>query len=170
MPRRLLAICFLIAIFGLFSASRAKADDVFTYQFEGNTFTWQLPGSPSIVSPDTFFAGSYFEIEDVPFSENGGADMQGTLDFYEAPNHGGGFQLFPVDSFNPILNAFGSQLYTGGEGSPTFTLGTFQLNDDGAGGPAGTLVISSTPEPSSLLLVGGGMLALLGFARKRILG
>ncbi len=166
MPRRLLGICFLIAIFGLFSASRAKADDVFTYEFGSNTFTWDLAASPSIVPPNSAVPGSYFEIVDVPYSENDGPQMLGTFDFYEAPNHGGGFQLMTGSSL--ILNLFGPQLYTGGEGSPTFELGTFDLNNDGVG-PTGSLTINSTPEPSSLLLLCIGALALLGFTRKRII-
>lgn len=170
MTRRLLSICFLIAVFGLFTGSRAKADDLFTYQFGGNTFTWQLPASPTVViPPDMATDGMFFELVGVPFSENGGAQTQGTLDFYQAPDNFGGFELFPLGNSTPILNTFGQQLYTGGEDSPTFTLGTFALNNGRPDGPVGTLKISSAPEPSSLLLLGAGALALLGFSRKRII-
>jgi len=171
MTRRLLSICFFIAIFGLFSGSRAKADDLFTYQFGGSTLTWELPASPTVViPPDMATAGMFFELVGVPFSENGGAQTQGTLDFFQAPDNGGGFQLFPMGNSAAIVNAFGPQLYNGGEGSPTFKLGTFALNNGGADGPLGTLAINSfsTPEPSSLLLLGAGALALLGLTRKRI--
>lgn len=169
MTRRILGVCFLIAIFGVLSASSAKADDIFTYQFGGNSFTWDLPASPIIVPPDSFTPGMFFELVGVPFSENGGPQTQGTLDFYQAPDNGGGFELFPKGNSTPILNTFGPQLYTGGEGSPTFLLGKFELNNNRPDGALGTLVISSTPEPSSLLLLGSGALALLGFARKRII-
>jgi hypothetical protein len=91
-----LGVCFFIAIFGLFSTSRAKADDLFTYQLGGNTFTWELAASPSVAPPNMFLSGNFFEIEAVPFSENGGPQMQGTLDFYQAPDNLGGFQLFPA--------------------------------------------------------------------------
>lgn len=169
MPRRFLGVCFLIAIFGVLSTSRAKADDIFTYQFGGNTYTWELAASPSVAPPNMFLTGNFFELEVVPFSENGGPQAQGTLDFYQAPGNGGGFELFPVGNSTPILNTFGPQLYTGGEGSPTFKLGKFDVNNDRPNGALGSLVISSTPEPSSLLLLGAGALALLGFARKRII-
>jgi hypothetical protein len=170
MPRRLLSFCFLIAILGLFSTSLAEADDLFTYQFGGNTFTWELPASPPIVTPpDTAMAGMFFELVGVQFSENNGPQAPGTFDFFQAPDNLGGFELFPMGNSNPIVNTVGPQLYTGGEGSPTFKLGTFDLNDFVTGAPAGSLKIRSTPEPSSLLLLGTGALALLGFARKRII-
>lgn len=174
MPRRLIVFCFLSAILGLFSAGRAKADDLFTYQFDGNTWTWDLPASPPIiVPPDSFTPDMFFELVGVPFSKNGGPQTQGTLDFYEAPDQGGGFELFFLGNSTPIVNTTGPQLYmgTGEEGSPTFSLGTFDLNDFSTGDQAGTLTISgvNTPEPSSLLLLGIGVLALLGFGRKRII-
>ena len=170
MRGRILGVCFLIAIIGVLSASGAKADDIFTYQFGGDTFTWDLPASPPIVvPPDSFTAGMFFELVGVPFSENGGPQTLGTLDFFQAPDNLGGFELFLDGNSNPIVNTVGAQLYTGGEGSPTFKLGTFDLNDFVTGAPAGTVKISSTPEPSSLPLLGTGALALLGFARKRII-
>lgn len=173
MPRRLILLCFLIAILGFFSAGRAKADDLFTYQFDGNTWTWDLPASPPIVvPPDSFKTGMFFELVGVPFSKNDGPPTQGTLDFFEgsAPT-GGGFELFFLNNSTPIVNTVGPQLYMGGEGSPTFNLGTFDLTDYNTGSQAGTLTISSfsTPEPSSLLLLGIGALALVGFGRKRII-
>lgn len=175
MPRRLVGFCFLIAIFALFSTGRAKADDLFTYQFGGNTFTWQLPASPPIiVPPDSFKPDVFFELSGIPFSENNLPEIFfGTLDFFEAPDQGGGFELFQFGDSNPIVNTTGPQLYmgVGEEGSPTFNLGNFDLNDFNTGAPAGTLMIESvgTPEPSSLLLLGAGVLGLLGFTRKRII-
>lgn len=174
MLRRLFTFCFLIAIFVLFSTGRAKADDLFTYQFGGNTFTWELPASPPIiVPPDSFQTNMFFELVGIQFSENNGPKTLGTVDFFQAPDQGGGFELFPLGNSSPIVNTTGPQLYmgVGEEGSPTFNLGTFDLNDFNTGDPAGTLTIGgvSTPEPSSLLLLGSGALALLGFARKRII-
>jgi len=59
------------------------------------------------------------------------------------------------------------------ENAPTFVPATYDLNNGSTTGPLGTLVIStssvSIPEPSSLILMGGGLLFLVGFARKKIL-
>ena len=59
------------------------------------------------------------------------------------------------------------------EDAPTFIPGTYKLNNGTLTGPIGTLVISfssvSVPEPSSLILLGGGLISLLGFARKKLL-
>src|SRR6266436_1737072 len=129
MRRYLIASCLVLAVFTLFSATPAQADtiDNFTYQAEGNTFTWQLPSSPTILASD-FLPGLAFGIPDVAYAEN------------DIPQ-------------NPA--------------SPTFLTGTFCLTDFSSGGADGipaTLTITSVPEPSSLMLLGTGMLALLGFA------
>jgi hypothetical protein len=70
--RRLIIGGILIAVLGLVSASRAQADgvDSFTYTFDGNTFIWQLPSSPTIGAGNFVLNGS-FAVLDVPYSENG---------------------------------------------------------------------------------------------------
>jgi hypothetical protein len=158
--RRLIIGGLLIAILGLVSASRAQADggdDTFTYTFAGNTFVWQLPASPTIGAGD-FVTGDYF-ISDVTFTENGVAQAPGDIRFFSSEAYGG---FEGVDS-----DTFGAQLYSGTEEFPTFTPGTYYLNNGTSTGPLGTLVIS-TPEPSSLMLIGSGLLSLLGLARKKI--
>jgi len=164
--RRLIIGGLLIGILGLVSASRARADggvDTFTYNFGGNTFSWQLPASPTIGAGD-FFTSHYFEIFDVPYTENGVAQAPAELIFFSAPAEGGGFE-------GALLDAFGMQLYSGTEEAPTFLPGTYDLNNGSSTGPLGTLVISTpipSPEPSSLMLIGSGLLSLFGLARKKI--
>ena len=58
--RRLMISCFLISVLGLVSAGRVGAD----------TFTWQLPSSLTI-APANYSTGVYFDVLDVPYSENG---------------------------------------------------------------------------------------------------
>jgi len=148
---RLITGGLLIAVLGLVSASRAQADgvDTFTYTFDGNTFVWQLPSSPTIGMGNSI-PGTLFAILDVPYSENGVAQTPSEFDFLSSTDDGG-FQIITPSLTSPA-NTFGAQLYSG---------------------PLDTLVIStpsvSIPEPSSLILVGGGLLSLLGFARKKIL-
>ncbi len=168
MRRYLITSCFVLAAFALFSATQAQADtiDNFTYQEGGNTFTWQLPSSPTI-SADNYLPGLAFAITDVTYSENDIPQNPASLTFLSLPV-GGGFFLF--DTFQGVLS-FGSQIYSGTEDAPTFLTGTFSLPDyfsstDGNGIPA-TLTITPVPEPSSLMLLGTGMLALLGLALKK---
>jgi len=167
MRRYLITSCFVLAAFALFSATQAQADtiDNFTYQEGGNTFTWQLPSSPTI-SADNYLPGLAFAISDVTYSENDIPQNPASLIFSSLPD-GGGFFLF--DTVQGILS-FGSQLYSGTEDAPTFLEGTFSLPDyfspDGNVIPA-TLTITSVPEPSSTMLLGMGMLALFGLALKK---
>jgi hypothetical protein len=169
---RLITGGLLIAVLGLVSASRAQADgvDTFTYTFDGNTFVWQLPSSPTIGMGNSI-PGTLFAILDVPYSENGVAQTPSEFDFLSSTDDGG-FQIITPSLTSPA-NTFGAQLYSGMEKAPTFKPGTYHLNNGSKTGPLDTLVIStpsvSIPEPSSLILVGGGLLSLLGFARKKIL-
>ena len=173
--RRLIFGGLLIAVLGLVSASRAQADgvDTFTYTFNGNTFVWQLPSSPTIGAGD-FVLGGNFAILDVPYSENGVAQTPSEFDFFSSSmGQTGGFQIITPSLTSPA-NTSGPKLYKGMENAPTFVPGTYDLNNaDAPTGPLGTLVISistvSIPEPSSLTLMGSGLLFLLGFARKKIL-
>ncbi len=168
MRRYLITSCFVLAVFALFSATQAQADtiDNFTYEEGDNTFTWQLPSSPTLL-PANFLPGLAFVITDVSYSENDIPQNPASLIFSSDAGRGG---FFLFDTFQGILS-YGSQIYSGTEDTPTFLEGTFSLPDyfsssDGSGIPA-TLTIKSVPEPSSLMLLGMGMLALLGLALKK---
>jgi hypothetical protein len=163
MGSRIVSGCFLLALFGLFLTPQAKADDVFTYQLGSNTYTWQLPALPSVVVND----GVGFYIPNVPFSTNGVAQPPELFDFFNSSD-GGGFDTFNGIEITP-LNEFGATLYTGLASAPTFSIGTFHLTN--VEGAMGTLKISTAggsavPEPSSLLLVVCGLLALLSLTWK----
>jgi len=151
MRLRVLLILIVSNVLAL-SASRAKADaeDVFTYtSYVGNVFIWDLPSSPI---PSSYVLLDAFTIDDVPFSENGVPQTSGSFVFFSYPAYDGGFTA-------PDMSPSGIQLYSGSEEAPTFLPGTYMFPLD-----EGTLVIAATPEPSSLLLFGTGLLALLGLS------
>ena len=161
----------LLMLLALLSANFAKADgiDQFTYTAGGNTFTWQLPASPSLPD-DEVYPGVAFTIPDVLVSVNGGTAELGSFDFYSTLCSGG-FDLTFGD--NVPANTIGQQLYTGWEGAPTFILGTFLETDYGLNdsGIPGTLVITNVPEPASLLLLAlGALLFIFTLGSKKTLG
>jgi hypothetical protein len=163
----------LLLTFSLLTASQIRADGTpdgstsYVYEFNGNTFTWELPTSP-VITPDNASPGNYFTLTDLSFSENGVA-MVGTMDFYNTSMLGG-FDLLIGNTY--LCDADGPQLYTGPEGAPTFLSGNFSLFDFGNGDPANfgttSLNVTTVPEPStlSLLAVGLAMGLALTFLRK----
>ena len=174
MMRRLVLACALVTVLGLFSPREVKADgvvDTFTLQFAGAgspTFSWELPASPTISAGDA--TSTSFVIQDLTYwITGGGSSTWDKIIFYTAGD-GGGFAAFICQSPSPChiafpLDDFGAQLFTGSTSSPTFAPGTYTLTGDGF---TETLIISQTPEPASLLLLGSGALACLGFLRNKI--
>ena len=169
MRRYLITSCLVLAVFTLILATQAKADSIddFTYQAGGNTYTWQLPSSPAL-SPDSFLTGVVFGITDIAYSENDIPQNPAALNFFSL-NLGGGLSLGDLIQGIFPISASDFQVYGGTEDAPTFLTGTFGLTDyasDANGLPA-TLTITAVPEPSSLMLLATGMLALLGLALKK---
>ena len=157
----------------LVGASGVRADtlDQFTYQAGGNTFEWQLPASPTAL--DFVIDGFGFGVL-TGFTENGTAAL-GEINFFNGdPFVGGGLQV--VDSLgNVLVDAFGPQVYSGPEGAPTFLPGIYsQLDFADPAQPDGILAtltvteVAPVPEPSSVVLLGSGLLLMgLGFAVKK---
>jgi len=164
--------------FSLVAARQACADSVkYSWSFGGNTFTWSLPTNP-VISSENVVAGLSFTIPGVTFTENGGAPMTGTVDFFSSSSLNdpipGGFDLYtgPQNNQNFLADTFGPQLYTGSEGTPTLSAGVFTLSQIGSDGftPIGTgtltatLVSSAVPEPPTILLLAVGLVIGLAVA------
>lgn len=183
MLHRLVVAFSVLTVFVGLSAGLAKADSVDastvatiqSYDFtfvptSGPTYTWSI-GNP--VPSVSEIPGDSFIVNDISYTV-GTTEDTGTMKFFSSTN-GGGFILaaeaFPA---NYLLDEFGASIYTGSEYSPTFDIGTFTFGNTAAGNssPAGTLTIAAvtttaTPEPSTLLLTGLGLVALFWVARKR---
>jgi hypothetical protein len=173
MVRKFIGILTLAVLSVLSLSAVAKADtmDTFNYQSNGNTFVWQLPASP-VPDSDGVFSGMAFALSGVSVSENGGPAQLGEFLFFSS-DCAGGFDL----SFGPnlVANTAWTMLYQGPESNPTFLSGKYELIDFAADieGTKGTLVISdgnsAVPEPSALVLLIVGLLALsVGFGSKRL--
>jgi hypothetical protein len=179
--RRFRSPILLLALLAAIAVSPALADstDQFHYTANGNTFTWQLPSSPTI-EPGDAVPGMSFLIPGVTFTKNG-ATAVGSLDFFNgSPLVGGGFNRATSSAI--LIDAFGPQVYKGSETAPTFVPGTYAFTDFASPTAAtpikaiaidssGTLVISpvGVAEPSIAILLAAGSFALaLGLLPKKL--
>jgi hypothetical protein len=177
--RRSLFVSTIFAVLILmFSAPQLRADNTATDTFNFTeqlspcqtlSVVWQLPASPD--TSYTYVDGIGFAQVNVPTSYFLNGSYAGTTHdafLFLSNAAGGGFMdglLFGLGGVN--------QVYIGPESNPTFVPGTYtgfdSLNFSPSGGLLSASLTISTPEPSSLLLLLTGFLALAAaLALKRV--
>ena len=173
MSHRLIVAFSVLTLFAGLSAGSAKADSITTTTVDnftfiptsGPTYAWSIAVPVIVTIPQP---NNSFVVNDISYTADG-APATADFVFYSA-SKGGGFILANTPT-TYLISEYGPALYTGPETAPTFTLGTFTLTD-ALGTPNGTIDISevtstATPEPSTLLLTGLGIVGLFWVARKR---
>ena len=172
----------LLALIASVLACGVRADTVYSYTLsQGSTIvaTFELPEFPA-TDPST--ASTYMGATDMGFIVTpldlviNGAASSDSLEFFNTLQLGGMEDLPLVSTDTPAFNVAGAQPYSGDEAvNPTLLVGTFAMHacgDSPACDPEPTVPYSlvvtpvAAPEPSGLLLLGTGLMALV-FLRKR---
>ena len=153
------------------STPSAKAS-TYTFTLSGtDNFTFQLPSNP-IPTDNSPGSGGFFNIANPP------GLAASFITFYPLNDDptfvGGGMSAGGCETdlgcSTLLFDLGGPLLYTGGESSPAFTLGTYTLTNVDSNNPyTDTLTISATPLPAALPLFASGAagLGLLGWKRRR---
>lgn len=149
---------------------RANGTDTFTFtepldSTDTISYVWQLPASPA-PEPSNVSIGLGFGLVSVPVFTFVDGSLQSTtpsFDTFLFYARGLGTSLLGTDGVASDFGMTGAGLYSGPENTPTFNLGTYSGVDMNApNGPVLATLTISTPEPSSLLMLFAGFLALSG--------
>lgn len=136
-----------------------------------STLTYDMLNPPGLVTGDAFLlepeCGFTCFLDVVRFNPTSFTGGSGSLVFYSS-NLGGIDSLAdtpaPPLGFYPntvsIDEVGGAAVYTPTAGQPGFVAG--------AGGPITYVLISDTPEPATLLLLGSGLITAVGVLRRRL--
>jgi len=172
MRKFVFATVLALAAILLLAPTQLRADGLDTFIFtdvaSDNSFslvmTWQLPSNPT---PDLAISGTGFQFDSVSVSQIFDGVDQGIVTDLMAFTNPNTSEL-PWQFLDSYASLSGSGImYSGDESNPTFIPGTYKgvdyFNLDLSGSPSNaTLRIVSAPEPSSILMLLTGFLALAG--------
>jgi hypothetical protein len=154
-------VMLLLSVALFLTAGIASADSLITYQFTGAvSASFELPVNPTVVTSNP---GLDFEVMPLSLMINGTKSNDFLVFFSTAAS--GGFGAFASGTVADV-SVTGPQLYSGPEASPTMIPlpgSGVTLMDVNSGAPVGTLSTPgtvATPEPSAMVLLGVGFLAV----------
>ena len=160
-----------IVLTALVAAAPAFADTMANFTIDvpgGTTYTFSLPSNPTVSGS----MPNYFDVSGVAITITGYGTQTGTTYFSNTVGFGdGGLAIYGLTPGTLDLDYLGPVLFTGSVTDPTFTAGTFTLENDGDPENAAddaTVNIMLTPEPGTLVLLGLGLLCLAGAMRRRL--